>query len=139
MDAGAIVVGIAVVGLLVCTMVGGPMALVEWVRTRRAEVIARQIALTEALDGRLGPIIAPVVTKPLFGPWEVRIAVPLLRSTLQARMLAVIDDVFADVEATALGTYRVILAVAHDPRGAEWENGPRRPEKRWAGTPVGAA
>src|SRR5512144_515687 len=98
MEREAMVVSLVTFGLLMFTLIGGPMVLADWRRKRRETVIARQIALTDALDGRFGPIVAPVVMKPPFGPWEVRMAMPFLRSGVLARMLAVIDDVFADGE-----------------------------------------
>ena len=139
MDMGVMVVNVAAVVLLGCTLVGGPMVLADWVRTRRQVVTARQITLTDALDAQFGSLVAPVVTKPLFAPWEVRIAVPPTGSAVLARIIAVTDAVFAGVEGTPPMRYRMLLRVTPN----FWRAGtdPRVPRsaKRWAGTPVAAA
>ncbi len=139
MDAVVTILSVTGFLLLVFTIIGGPMILVDRTRNRQAAVIARQIALTDALDGRLGVIVAPTVTKSVFGSWEVRIAMPFLRSTVLARMLAVIDDVFADGEAVSPSAYRIILTVAQDARRAESVRGLSGRAEKLVQTPVGAA
>ncbi|HEY6553497.1 MAG TPA: hypothetical protein VI669_09085 [Vicinamibacteria bacterium] len=118
MDAVVKVVSAMVFVLLGFSLMGGPMFLADWLRARRQDVIARQITLTDALDGRFGVLVAPVVTKPLFGPWEVRIAVPLQWSAIQGGMLAVIDEVFVRVDGTNPSSYRIVLSVTPDGRRA---------------------
>jgi hypothetical protein len=112
MQAGVMVVSGAAFVLLGFALVGGPMLLVDWCRRRRQTAIERQIALTDALDGQLGPIVAPVVKKPLFGPWEIQIAVPFLRAASVARILSVVDAVFARAEGSSPRSYRIFLNVA---------------------------
>jgi len=138
METGVMLVTGAAFLVLGCTLVGGPMVLVDWVRMRRQAVIARQIALTDALDTQFGPLVAPVVTKPLFGPWEVRIAVPLLGSAVLARIIAVTDQVFAGVKGTPPMRYRMLLSITPDSWRAV-ERGVRRSAERWRGSPVTAA
>jgi len=105
-------------------VIGGPMVLTDWVRKRRETVIARQIALTEALDGRFGAIVTPVVAKPLFRPWEVRIAVPLHRSAILARMLGAVDEAFFGVEGPGPRSYRILLSVPPDVQRAAGSGSP---------------
>lgn len=105
-------------------LIGGPMVMTDWVRKRREAVIARQIALTDALDGRFGAIVAPVVTRPPFGPWEVRIAVPLHRSAILPRMLAAVDDAFGGGEGPTPRTYRILLRVTPDVQRAAGAGSP---------------
>lgn len=138
MDTGVMVVSGAAFVLLGCTLVGGPMVLVDWVRMRRQAVIARQIALTDALDAQFGPLVAPTVKKPLFGPWEVQIAVPRLGSAVLARIIAVTDQVFAGVEGTPPMPYRMLLRVTPTSWRAV-ERPLRRSAERWPGSPVAAA
>jgi hypothetical protein len=118
MDAVVKVVSGMLFVLLGFSLMGGPMLLTDWVRARRQDMIARQITLTDALDGRFGVLVAPVVTKPLFGPWEVRIALPSQWSAIQGGMLAVIDEVFARVDGTNPSSYRVVLSITPNGRRA---------------------
>jgi len=138
MDTGVMVLGTVACVLLGCTLVGGPMLLVDWARMRREAVIARQIVLTDALDAQLGPLVAPVVKKPLFGPWEVRIAIPRPGSVVLARIIAVTDQVFADVEGTPPMPYRMLLSLTPNSWRAVERVG-RRSVERWPGNPVTAA
>ncbi len=139
MGAGGMVVKIAGYTLLGCALVGGPLVLAVWVQRRRLVVIARQIALTDALDAHFGVLVAPVVRKPLFGPWEVRMDLPLLGSAVLAGILAVTDAVFADVKRIPPKRYRIILRVTP----TSWNTAPDRLVTRsaegWTGTSVAAA
>lgn len=114
MQASVMVVGVVVLVLLGFVLFGGPMILVDCLRRRRQAAIVRQVALTEALDGRLGAWVAPVVTKPFLGPWQIRLAVPCLPSTAAAEMLSVVDDVFSGVEEKGAPTYRIVLSAKPD-------------------------
>jgi hypothetical protein len=55
---------------------------------RRAERMARQVAVTDAIHRELGAVVAPTVDKPVLGPWRLRIPVPFERPALVARVLA---------------------------------------------------
>jgi hypothetical protein len=122
--------------LLGFALVGGPMLLVDWSRKRWQMAIERQIALTDALDGKLGAIVAPVVTRPFFGPWEIRIAVPLLRSAALARILSVVDSVFCDRSGRS---YRIVLSAKQGSRGGARVGRVRPSAKPWARKPIPAA
>ena len=127
--------GVAFV-LIGFALIGGPMILVDWLRRRRQTAIERQIALTNAIDGQVGVIVSPVVTKPLFGPWKIRIAVPFHRSATVARILSVVDEVFQDVEGAASRPYRIFLTATAD---SLRETHPSRSTTRWAGNSRAAA
>jgi hypothetical protein len=139
MDAGVMMVSGAVFVLLGFVLIGGPMLLADWSRKRRQTAIERQIALTDALDGRLGPIVSPVVKKPLFGPWEIQIAVPFLQSATVARILSMVDEVFSSFERQGSNSYRIFLSAK--PGSLEGTRAPRTPRspKRWAGNPIAAS
>lgn len=62
----ALVPFIAVVALLVVA---------ERVQRRRDRVTARQVSITDAIHQELGPVVAPTVQKPAWGPWRVVIPV----------------------------------------------------------------
>lgn len=125
--------------LLEFVLVGGPMLLVDWSRKRRQAAIARQIALTDALDGQLGAIVSPVVTKPLSGPWEIQIAVPLSRLAAVGRILAIVNAVLSGVEGMRERSYRVVLRATQDAPREVGAPHARRAATRWAGGPVAAA
>jgi hypothetical protein len=134
MEPGVVAISGAVFMLLLFVVVGGPMLLVNWSRRRRQQEIARQIALTDALDGRLGSVVAPLVRKPLFHPWEIRIAVPLHQSATVARILSIVDEVFH--EGPSAPVYRIFLAARPE---AVRETRPPRRKNRWIGGPIPAA
>ena len=136
MDAAVIVFSGAAFGLIGFALVGGPIVLVDWLRRRRQTAIERQIALTDAIGGQVGAIVSPLVTKPLFGPWEIRIAVPFHRSATVARILSVVDEVFQDVEGGAPRPYRIFLTAAAD---SLRETRPPRSTTPWARKSIAAA
>jgi hypothetical protein len=67
-------------------------ALVDRRRARRDAAVTRQIALTDALHGRLGAIVAPVVRR-RGQVWQVTVAVPFERSAVVAGVLQTVDEV----------------------------------------------
>ena len=111
MEASLMVMDVVVLVLLGFVLFGGPMILVDWLRKRRQAAIERQVELTDALDGRFGAMVAPVVTRPFFGPWEIQIAVPFLRSGAVARILSVVGDVFSGAGGRSASTH----AADHNP------------------------
>ena len=126
----------AVLGFVVF---GGPMLLVHWSRKRRQDEIARQIALTDAIDAEIGPIVAPVVKKSLLGPWDIRIAVPVGHSATVARILSVVDTVFMDLEGAGSRPYRIFLTARADASRGSRASRTLGSTTRWAGNPIGAA
>jgi hypothetical protein len=138
METALLIVGLTIFVLLGFVLVGGPMFVTDVARARRQAMIARQIALTDALDNRLGPLVAPVVTKPFIGPWEVRIAAPPLGSAMLARMIAVIHDVFSADGDGEPSRFRIVLSLNQDTRLTVERQSPR-PATRWSGSPVAAA
>ena len=132
MQASLMVVGVTAFVLLGFVLFGGPVILVDWLRRRRQAAIERQVALTDALDGRFGAMVAPVVTKPLFGPWEIRFAVPLRRSAVAGGILSVVDDVFCGAGGRSASTYRIVLSAK--PGLLPGTRAPRS-TTRWSGGP----
>ena len=62
---------------------------VGWRDRRRAETVARQIRLTDAITAELGSVVAPVVTRPVGGPWQVELTTPLGRPALVGRVFEI--------------------------------------------------
>ena len=139
MAVGLTFLGMTVFSLLVFVLLGGPMFLTNWRRNLRQEAIRRQIALTDAIDGQLGAIVSPLVRKPLWGPWEVQIAMPPSHPAAAGRILAIVNEVLAGNEGMSQDAYRVVLAPrVEDARGMHGHRA-RRSAKPWAGHPIGAA
>jgi hypothetical protein len=98
----------ALIALLVVLGFVGSAVLPGWLRRRRDESARRQIVLTDALDAELGPIVAPVVTWPFWGPWRIEIAAPLARPNTVGRILAVTRRALGSDGMTP-DAYRVVL------------------------------
>lgn len=101
-------------------------------RRRQEDAARRQIALTDALDAAIGPIVAPVVTKAIFGPWRVEVAVPLGHPLMVGRLLEVTHGSLSAGGLDA-GAYRILLV----PRPESDRPAPR-PRGRWASHPLSA-
>jgi hypothetical protein len=106
----------AIALLLVVWPVGLALG-VAWVRSRRAEAARLQIALTDALDATVGPIVAPVVRPGLRRPWRIELAVPATRFPLLGRVLAVAHETLSRAEGLRPGQYRIVVSPAetHSP------------------------
>jgi hypothetical protein len=109
MNPSSLLLAAAIVALYVFLWIGAPILLLGWLRSRRQEAIQRQVALTDAIDARLGPIVSPVVTKPLWGPWRVRISMPLTRPMPVSRILAIAHEVFSGIDRANPAHYQVVL------------------------------
>jgi hypothetical protein len=70
-------------------LVGSLLALAGWRDRRALAATARQTRLADALADGVGVIVAPVVERRL-GTWRVRVAVPLERPFVVARILWVL-------------------------------------------------
>jgi hypothetical protein len=139
MAVGLTFLGMTVFLLLVFVLIGGPMLLTDWRRNLRQETIRRQIALTDAIDGQLGMIVSQLVRKPLWGPWEVQIAMPFSRPAVAGRILAIVNEVLAGAEGMSQDAYRVVLAPrVEDVRGMH-NHRARRSAKPQASHSIGAA
>jgi len=99
--------GFVLVSLYMTLWVIGPMVLTDWFRKRREESVKRQIALTEAIHGQVGPIVSPEVTKPFWGPWQIRMAVPFTQPTEVGRILSVVNGLLSATN--QLDQYQIVL------------------------------
>jgi hypothetical protein len=127
----------AVIALLVILGFVGSAILPGWLRSRRGESARRQIVLTDALDAALGPIVAPIVTRPLWGPWRIEIAAPLARPITVGRILAVTRTALGS-DGMAPDGYRVVLYDRPDstPGAGGFRAGGTG--RRWASHPTAA-
>jgi hypothetical protein len=96
------------------------MELAAWLQRRRDAAIARQVALTDAIASELGAVVAPVVKRPLWGPWLIEIAVPFSRPATTATVLSIAHRVLSFAGRQAAGRYRIVLTPQEEParRGA---------------------
>ena len=97
--------------LLMASLFGGPVVLMDWLRKRRREVVMHQIALTDAIDGHFGAIVSPVVNvkRPLWGPWQIKIAVPFTQPAAVGRVLALAHEVLAVADLMNPNRYEIVL------------------------------
>lgn len=91
------------------------LELAAWRERRVKAAVARQIALTDAIAAEFGAIVAPVVRKPLWGPWEIEIAVPFARPAAVGTILSIAHRVLAFAERTRPGRYRIVLTPQEEP------------------------
>lgn len=91
----------------------GLFALAAWRERSRAVLVRRQIALTDAITGELGAIVAPVVRKRFGGRWEVQIAVPLARDLTVGRIVAIAHEVLTCAD-RGRGRYEIVLTPRED-------------------------
>jgi hypothetical protein len=100
----ALLLGIVITAAPLAAVLG----LLAWTSRRerlRGEVVARQIALTDAVHERLGAVVAPVVRRRRRGGWQVRITVPFERPAVTEALLAIALEAFTPL--------------SHDPRSVE--------------------
>ena len=88
----------------------GLLALAAWRDHRREAMVSRQVRLTDALTDELGPIVAPLVEKPLAGPWRVQIRVPVGRPAIVSRIVAIAHETL-----TRSGAARYELVLTPEP------------------------
>lgn len=84
----------------------GLLSLAAWRDRRREAIVARQVRLTDAIADEMGPIVAPLVAKPLGGPWRVEIKVPVGRPNVVSRIVAIAHETLTRVGA---GRYELVL------------------------------
>jgi hypothetical protein len=79
------------------------------VQDARARAAARQIALTDAVHREMGAVVAPTVTRPLVGPWQVEIPVPFRRADVVSRVLGIVHDTLGEIDQRAAKDVRIVL------------------------------
>ena len=87
------------VPLVPLIVVALPLAIAGFVlnalERRRDRRVARQIMVTDAIHRELGPVVAPLVRKPLWGPWQLEMAVPFTRPGVVGTALAIAHQTLA--------------------------------------------
>jgi hypothetical protein len=93
-------------------LVLGLLGLAAWRDRRREAVVARQIRLTDALADEMGPVVAPLVSKPIGRPWRVEVQVPVGRPAVVSRVVAIAHDVLTR---TGASRYELVLTPSPAP------------------------
>jgi hypothetical protein len=115
---GSVVLALFAVLMLVAVpavALGVVLAIVTRVQRARTHVIEQQIALTDAIHAELGAVAAPVVVKPMFGPWRVTFAVPFGRPALVEQLIVITSRVLKSVSPSGV---RIVLTPRADVRAA---------------------
>lgn len=76
----------------------GLLAIADRLHHRRARVVARQVAVTDAIHREFGAVVAPVVSKPFWGPWTVLMALPPERWIMAGSLAAIAHKVVSTSE-----------------------------------------
>jgi hypothetical protein len=88
----------------------GFLVIVERVQRRRLRVVARQVAVTDAIHREFGAVVAPVVRKRPWGPWTVVMTLPREGWPLAGSLAAIAHDVVsADDGRKAAGQIQVVF------------------------------
>src|SRR5574342_846776 len=83
------VLGAAAVILIMYASIAAPLWLASRAERARMAARARQVGVTDAIHGRVGAVVSPVVSPRLWGQW--RLSIPVGRG--QERLLGAILDV----------------------------------------------
>jgi hypothetical protein len=91
----AAALGIVVAVTLPVLVLVGLLAAVDRLQRRRLRVIARQVAVTDAIHREFGAVVAPVVSKRWWGPWTVLMALPPDRWAMAGALAAIVHRVMS--------------------------------------------
>jgi hypothetical protein len=100
--------GLAVVVVIPPALVALLLVYSNHVQRAGAVVVARQVAVTDAIHRELGAVVAPVMRRSR-GSWELRMAVPLERPNLVGSVLAVAHRALAHTASAARERVRIVL------------------------------
>ena len=93
----------------------GLLRLVDALERRRQQVVWRQIALTDAIHGTVGPVVAPLVRRGRHGAWVGVLAVPPGHPDL---------GLMVGIAQAQLGPAAEIVLVAQEPAPARQRRAP---------------
>jgi hypothetical protein len=89
------ILGVMILPLATLTLV---LLVVGSVQRAHETQIAQQIAVTDAIHGELGAVVAPFVTRRLGGRWRVEVAVPFDSPAIVERVVAIAHAAMARSE-----------------------------------------
>jgi len=104
---------IAVVGmgmaLVPVILVVGMLLLATRIQRARAEAVARQIGVTDAIHLRFGPVVAPVVERRRGGRWRAVIPVPFSQPDVVAGVVDVAERTLAGADSSGHAGVEILL------------------------------
>jgi hypothetical protein len=101
-----------VVALTPVAVVAALLALATWRDRRSAARLARQVEVTDAVDRRLGAVVAAHVARGWRGRWRVIVRAPLDRPLVLAAILAAVEEVFGSPGAPGAEACELVLTRA---------------------------
>lgn len=119
--------------LVMASIFGGPVVLVDWLRKRRREAVMQQIILTDKIYAQFGAIASPEVKRPLWGPRRIEFQV---RSGAVAKVLVAAHEVLSAAERMNLGRYQIVLTPVQEPVREEEKTPARQSTKGWHGDTI---
>jgi hypothetical protein len=102
-------IGLAALVLVPSALVVGVLLLAERWQRARATLVARQVAVTDAIHRELGAVVAPVARRRGLGGWELRIAVPFERPDLVGAVTAIARRALAHLDERGADTVPIVL------------------------------
>lgn len=114
MKAALALLGVMAFPILVAILLS-PAGIAGCLKDRREGALRRQAAMTEAIEQEFGPIVSPEVTHPLWGRWQIRIAVPFARPAAAGRVLSVAGRIPSLAERLIPGRYEIVLVAGQAP------------------------
>lgn len=100
------------------------LSLTDSVRRSRQRAVARQVMLTDAIHRELGPVVAPVVSKRMWGPWQILVAVPPAQPAVVASVVAIAHRALAFAGDVGPDRLRIVLTAQEGPRPGRCGAGP---------------
>ena len=105
----------AFVLLLPSVFIVGLLLLSDRFQRRALAVVARQIAVTDAIHAELGAVVAPVVRHRLGGRWQIRIPVELDKPDTVTHVVRAAYDAFDARDRTRQGRFEIVLSPQEQP------------------------
>mgnify|MGYP001767015842 CR=1 FL=1 len=121
----------AAAALLLVGAVAALLALPNHLRRRRQQSVRLQIALTDALDEALGPVVAPVVTRPPLDAYRIEMAMPPGQSATTGQVIGLIRRTLL-AEGIHPPDVRVVLTARLDGANRTPASPRARSTARWA-------
>jgi hypothetical protein len=100
-------IGVALVPML---LIVGMLLLATRIQRMRAEVVARQIGVTDAIHRRFGPVVAPVVERRRGGCWRAVIPVPFWQPDVVAGVVELAESTLAEANGGRAGVEILLIA-----------------------------